>query len=59
METNNLIIRNVNIASTKNAIDDVRNSSISLDDKIVALTAIKAELLIYLKNKGHRFTSKN
>lgn len=48
-----------NISSSQ-IVEGKRNiieSDLSIDDKIIALTSLKAEILISLKNKGHKFTS--
>jgi len=41
------------------AISETLKSNLSIDDKIVKLTSIKAEILIAMKAKGHKFVSEN
>ena len=54
MNTNNL----KSIASNKqirSAMEETKKSNLSIDEKIVKLTAIKAEFMIALESKGYKF----
>jgi hypothetical protein len=56
MNTNNLKSI-VTSEQVRKAINETKFSNLSIDDKIVKLTSIKAEFMIALKDKGHRFVT--
>lgn len=54
MNTNNLKSSATN-EQIRRAMDETKNSNLSIEDKIIKLIAIKAEFMIVLESKGYKF----
>lgn len=48
-------VNNIDTEKVKHIISQTKIDNTSLDDKILKLTAIKAEILIHLTSKGYKF----
>ena len=46
---------NATIQDIKKIMIEIKASDLSIDEKIIALTAAKAELIISMKKQGHKF----